>query len=96
MIWIRSIAFALVVVGAAAWLHRYLSPGIAFGLMAIAFVGLTLYHASFLSRLTAWAGLPRNRPLPIGWGVWTPLIERLNRFMRQQQSTLGEIGSELE
>ena len=96
VIWIRSIAFALVVVGAAAWLHRYLSPGIAFGLMAIAFVGLTLYHASFLSRLTAWAGLPRNRPLPIGWGVWTPLIERLNRFMRQQQSTLGEIGSELE
>lgn len=96
LIWLRSLAFILVVVGAAAWLHIYLSPGIAFGLMALALAGGALYQASFLSRLTAWAGLPRNRPLPIGWGIWTPLIERLNRFMRQQQSTLGELSSELE
>lgn len=96
MIWLRSIALTLVVLAAAAWLHVYLSPGIAFGLLAIALIGMTLYHTTFLSRLTAWAGLPRNRPLPIGWGVWTPLIERLNRFMRHQQLTLGELSSELE
>lgn len=96
MIWLRSIALTLVVLAAATWLHVYLSPGIAFGLLAIALIGVTLYHTTFLSRLTAWAGLPRNRPLPIGWGVWTPLIERLNRFMRHQQLTLGELSSELE
>jgi two-component system phosphate regulon sensor histidine kinase PhoR len=65
-------------------------------LLAVALVVAVLYQASFVSRLTAWANLPRNRPLPIGWGIWTPLIERLNRVSRQQQATVTELGSELE
>ena len=96
LIWFRSLVFAVLVIGVTAWLHAYLSPALAFGLMALALVAVVIYQASFVSRLTAWANLPRNRPLPIGWGIWTPLIERLNRFSRQQQATATELGSELE
>ena len=96
MVWFRSLGFTALVIIAAAWLYRYLSPAFAFALLAGALVVAVLYQASFVSRLTAWANLPRNRPLPIGWGIWTPLIERLNRFSRQQQASLGELSSELE
>lgn len=96
MIWIRSIAFTVIVLVAAGLLHAYLSPGIAFGVLALALVAGMFYQAFFLSRLSAWANLPRNRVLPIGWGIWTPLIERLNRFSRQQQQSVGELSSELE
>ena len=96
MIWFRSIAFAALVLLAAAWLHAYVAPSLAFGLLALALLLVVLYQASFVSRLTTWANLPRNRPLPIGWGIWTPLIERLNRFSRQQQETVSELGSEVE
>ena len=96
MIWFRSLGFAALVILIAAWLHSYLSPAFAFALLVIALLVAVLYQASFVSRLTAWANLPRNRPLPIGWGIWTPLIERLNRLSRQQQATVSELGSELE
>ena len=96
LIWFRSLGFAALITLVAAWLHRFLSPAFAFALLVLALVVAVLYQASFVSRLTAWANLPRNRPLPIGWGIWTPLIERLNRFSRQQQATVTELGSELE
>ena len=96
MVWFRSLGFAALIILVAAWLHRFLSPAFAFALLVLALVVAVLYQASFVSRLTAWANLPRNRPLPIGWGIWTPLIERLNRFSRQQQATVTELGSELE
>ena len=96
LIWFRSLGFAGLVILIAAWLHIYLSPAFAFALLVLALLVAVLYQASFVSRLTAWANLPRNRPLPIGWGIWTPLIERLNRFSRQQQATVSELGSELE
>ena len=96
MIWFRSLGFAALVILIAAWLHSYLSPAFAFALLVIALLVAVLYQASFVSRLAAWANLPRNRPLPIGWGIWTPLIERLNRLSRQQQATVSELGSELE
>lgn len=96
LIWSRSLGFAALIILVAAWLHRFLSPAFAFALLVAALVVAVLYQASFVSRLTAWANLPRNRPLPIGWGIWTPLIERLNRVSRQQQATVAELGSELE
>jgi len=96
LVWFRSLAFTALVIIAAAWLYRYLSPAFAFALLGGALVVAVLYQASFVSQLTAWANLPRNRPLPIGWGIWTPLIERLNRFSRQQQASLSELSSELE
>jgi two-component system phosphate regulon sensor histidine kinase PhoR len=96
LVWFRSLGFAALIILVAAWLHRFLSPAFAFVLLAVALVVAVLYQASFVSRLTAWANLPRNRPLPIGWGIWTPLIERLNRVSRQQQATVTELGSELE
>ena len=96
LIWFRSLGFAALIILVAAWLHRFLSPAFALVLLAVALVVAVLYQASFVSRLTAWANLPRNRPLPIGWGIWTPLIERLNRVSRQQQATVTELGSELE
>lgn len=96
LIWFRSLGFVALIILVAAWLHRFLSPAFAFVLLVLALVVAVLYQASFVSRLTAWANLPRNRPLPIGWGIWTPLIERLNRLSRQQQATVTELGSELE
>ena len=96
MIWLRSFGFASLVVIVAAWLYRYLSPAFAFAVLVLALLVVVGYQGSFVARLTAWANLPRNRPLPIGWGIWTPLIERLNRFSRQQQATVAELSSELE
>jgi two-component system phosphate regulon sensor histidine kinase PhoR len=96
LIWFRSLGFAALIILVAAWLHRFLSPALALVLLAVGLVVAVLYQASFVSRLTAWANLPRNRPLPIGWGIWTPLIERLNRVSREQQATATELSSELE
>ncbi len=96
MIWFRSFGFTSLVVIAAAWLYTYLSPALACAVLVLALLIVVGYQGSFVSRLTAWANLPRNRPLPIGWGIWTPLIERLNRFSRQQQASIAELSSELE
>ncbi len=96
LIWFRSFGFAALIILVAAWLHRFLSPALAFALLVVALLVAVLYQASFVSRLTTWANLPRNRPLPIGWGIWTPLIERLNRVSREQQASVTELGSELE
>ena len=96
MVWIRSLVLLGAALAVAALLHAWVSPSAAAAWLAAAMAVTLVYHAFFLDRLTRWANLPRNRPLPIGWGVWTPLITRLNRFMRQENDTLGELGSELE
>lgn len=96
MIWRRSILWLVAVLLAAAAAHAWLSPLIAFGLLALALCAAVLTQAWFLHRVGDWAALPGQRVLPLGWGVWTRLIERLSRLARQQQHRHAELDSELE
>jgi len=79
--------------GAVAWFHTETA-----GLLVLAggLFALLLYHTLYLSRLTHWAGLPRQRDLPAGVGSWGSLLERLGRYMRAEAIERGETASELE
>lgn len=96
MIWVRTMLFVLAMIVAAVLLHRHIASEVALGLLSVSLLAMGVYHAWFLARLSNWANLPSKRVLPIGWGMWTPLIERLNRFARQQQDRVSELESELE
>jgi two-component system phosphate regulon sensor histidine kinase PhoR len=96
MIWRRSILWLVAVLLAASAAHAWLSPLIAFGLLMLALCAAVLTQAWFLDRVGDWAALPGQRLLPLGWGVWTRLIERLSRLARQQQHRNAELDSELE
>ncbi len=61
--------------------------------------GLTamlLYHVIYLARLHHWAGLPRQRDLPIGFGSWGQAFDRIGRFMRQEGIERNETAAEME
>jgi len=96
MIWRRSLAYLLLVLGAATAAHVWLSPLIAFGLLAAGLVAVVLVQAWFLNGVSAWAALPGQLVLPQGWGVWSRLIDRLTRLAREQQHRHAELDSELE
>jgi two-component system phosphate regulon sensor histidine kinase PhoR len=96
VIWVRTLLFVAAVLTAAIFLHRHIASEVAVGLLAVALLAMGVYHAWFLSRISQWANLPSKRVLPIGWGMWMPLIERLNRFSRNQQDRVTELESELE
>jgi two-component system phosphate regulon sensor histidine kinase PhoR len=96
MIWRRSITILTLTLLVAGFAHAYLSPVIAFGVLAIALAATILIQTWYLDRLRAWAALPTQRVLPLGWGVWTRLIEQLTRLSREQQHRNAELDSELE
>lgn len=58
--------------------------------------GLLLYHVIYLARLHHWAGLPRQRDLPIGFGSWGQAFDRIGRFMRQEGIERSETAAEME
>ena len=57
---------------------------------------LLLYHVIYLARLHHWAGLPRQRDLPIGFGSWGQAFDRIGRFMRQEGIERNETAAEME
>ncbi len=54
------------------------------------------YNTVYVARLHHWAGLPRNRELPLGIGVWGQTLDRISRFMRQDAIERSETAAELE
>lgn len=96
MIWRRSLVFLAVTLSVAGLVHALLSPLIGFILLSIALVATVAMQAWFVERLRAWAALPNQRVLPLGWGIWTRLIEQLTRLSREQQHRNAELDSELE
>ncbi len=87
------VALLLLAAALAGWLHSATA-----GLWVLV-VGLTaqvVYHATYLSRLHHWAGLPRQRDLPFGLGSWGHAFDRLLRFMRQEAGERADTAHELE
>ena len=75
------------------WLHSQLA---AVWLLVLGLSALAVYHASYLARLHHWAGLPRQRDLPLGFGSWGHALDRLNRYMRNEAIERTETATELE
>ncbi len=68
---------------------------------AVAWLGACLaatsaFHHYHLEALGRWAALPRQRPLPDGFGPWRPLLDRIGRFTRQEAAEREETAGELE
>lgn len=57
---------------------------------------LAIYHGYFMGRLNHWAGLPKMRDVPIGFGAWRRPMDRLARFMRIEAEEQRELSDELE
>jgi two-component system phosphate regulon sensor histidine kinase PhoR len=87
-------ALALLVAAAMAWvLHSQLAAA---WVLAAGLGALVAYHASYLARLNHWAGLPRQRDLPYGFGSWGHVFDRIGRYMRTESSERAETAAELE
>ena len=68
---------------------------------AVAWLGACLaatsaYHHYHLEAFGRWAALPRQRPLPNGFGPWRLLLDRVGRFTRQEAAEREETAGELE
>ena len=75
------------------WLHSQLA---AVWLLVVGLSALAVYHASYLARLHHWAGLPRQRDLPLGFGSWGHALDRLSRYTRSETIERTENAAELE
>jgi len=92
----RNIAAIALAVLVAALLDLYVSERAAVWWLGALFVLYALAETAYLARLHHWAALPRNRPLPVGYGPWRALVSRLSRFVRQEADMQSELASELE
>jgi two-component system phosphate regulon sensor histidine kinase PhoR len=90
LLWVAGL---LACAGVVSWFHSERA-----GLLVLAggLLILLLYHTVYLSRVTHWAGLPRQRDLPAGVGSWGVMLERLGRYMRAEAIERGDTASELE
>lgn len=96
MIALRTLLW-LVVFGAVAALVGVLGSVAAAGWVFAAGLAILLaIHVAYLVRLNHWAGLPRQRDLPAGFGGWGVMLERLGRYMRAEQNERAETAAELE
>ena len=96
LIVLRTLFFVCAVLAGAAvigWMHL---PLAAVWLIVTGLAALVVYHAGYLSRLHHWAGLPRQRELPLGIGTWGHVFDRLGRHMRQDANERAETAAELE
>jgi len=88
--WLAAIGAFAVVAGffhsteAAAWV---IAAGLAL---------LVAYHTVHLDWLTHWAALPRQRELPIGFGLWGATFDRIGRGARQDAIERNDMSAELE
>jgi two-component system, OmpR family, phosphate regulon sensor histidine kinase PhoR len=64
--------------------------------LAVCFALFGLYHAGYLFHLHFWAALPANRDLPLGWGPWASVLDRMARASRTARETRLELQAELE
>mgnify|MGYP003493851708 CR=1 FL=1 len=57
---------------------------------------MSAFHLFHLHGLNRWSILPRQRQLPIGFGTWRAILDRLGRFVRQEAAEREETATELE
>lgn len=92
----RNLAAIVLAVVIATLLDAYISERAAVWWLAAVLVVYATSETIYLARLHHWATLPRNRPLPVGYGPWRVLVGRLARFARQEADAQSELASELE
>ncbi len=96
LILVRTLLYVGAVLLAAAALAALHATAAAAAVLVAGLVAFALYHASYLQRLHHWAGLPRQRELPYGFGSWGHAFDRLGRHMRQDEGERAETAAELE
>jgi two-component system phosphate regulon sensor histidine kinase PhoR len=96
LIFLRTFLVVVAVLALAAVLGLLHAPVVATWVLVAGLVAMAAYHAVYLSRLHHWAALPRQRELPYGFGSWGHALDRLGRFMRQDDSERAETAAELE
>lgn len=77
-------------------LHAWVSPMAATWVLGAGCVTLAAYHGIYLARLHHWAGLPRQRELPVGFASWGIAFDRMSRNLRQDATERAETAAELE
>lgn len=87
------VAALLLVAAVVGWLHSQMAG---MWLLVAGLAALVAYHATYLARLHHWAGLPRQRDLPLGFGNWGDALDRLSRYMRAESIERAETAAELE
>ena len=96
MILVRTLLWVAVWGAVAAMVGLLHSAAAAPWVFAAGLAALLAVHVSYLARLNHWAGLPRQRDLPVGIGGWGVMLERLGRYMRAEAVERGETAAELE
>lgn len=96
LILFRFLLIVLALALAAVALYALRAPYAALWLLVGGLGILSAYHAFFLARLHYWAGLPRQRELPLGLGSWGAVFDRLGRAARQDAQERSETAAELE
>lgn len=96
MIVLRTLIFVIVMLALAGAAGFWLGARAASWILVAGLAALGLYHAVFLGRLHHWAALPRQRELPIAFGSWAEVFDRIGRFTRQETIERNETAAEME
>jgi two-component system phosphate regulon sensor histidine kinase PhoR len=96
LIVVRTLLAVLALLLAAAVAGGLHSQLAAAWILAVGLGALVIYHAAYLARLHHWAGLPRQRDLPYGFGSWGHAFDRIGRYMRADAHERTETAAELE
>jgi two-component system phosphate regulon sensor histidine kinase PhoR len=96
MTFLRGIAFVVVALVVAAVLMAAARPVAAVAWLGGCLAAVSAFHLFHLHGLNRWSILPRQRQLPIGFGTWRAILDRLGRFVRQEAAEREETATELE
>jgi two-component system phosphate regulon sensor histidine kinase PhoR len=96
LILLRTLLFAGAILLVAMVIAALQATALAVAVLVIGLVGMLVYHAFYLQRLHHWAGLPRQRDLPYGFGSWGHTFDRLGRHAREDQVERDEAAAERE
>jgi two-component system phosphate regulon sensor histidine kinase PhoR len=96
LILLRTLLFTGAILLVAAVIAALQATALAVAVLVVGLVGMLVYHAFYLQRLHHWAGLPRQRDLPYGFGSWGHTFDRLGRHAREDQVERDEAAAERE
>ncbi|MFM1989674.1 MAG: phosphate regulon sensor protein [Pseudomonadota bacterium] len=96
LIVVRTLLYVGALALGALVLYGLHAPLSALWLLVAGLALLAGYHVVYLARLHHWAGLPRQRELPLGVGSWGHALDRIGRHMRQDSHERAETAAELE
>jgi two-component system phosphate regulon sensor histidine kinase PhoR len=95
VIWRRTLIPVALALAAAAVLAWLFDDTVAAWWLAGVLTLLTLVDAVYLARIHHWSALPRNRDLPLGAGPWELVLDRLARFVKNENETRTALSGEL-